>query len=481
MEKKYFTTPIYYVNDIPHIGHTYCTFVADCLARYWRKKLGKENVFFGTGTDENSQKTGEAAKKLGKEVSNYLDEISAEWKHTWDLLGIEYDDFIRTTQPRHHETVKEVLTKILQKGDIYKGKYEGKYCTGCETFLRDSDLDENGNCPDHKITPKKIEEENYFFTLKKYQKPLEDFYAQNPDCILPESKRADVMSFIASGLEDISISRENAELGIPLPQDERHKIYVWFDALINYYTMVKTPEREEFFHHTIHLLGKDITRFHCVIWPAMLMSADLPLPKHMITHGFFTVNGEKMSKSFGNTTSPLVFSQKYGNDAIRLGLLSGFELGNDGDFSAENFDNFYRTKLAGGVGNLFHRVLTLIQKFSPDLSLHGTTVAEKSLSEEFGKSIEAYKIKQAIDLFFTTVSEANQILNEKEPWKLVKTDPEAANKIFAQLLWHLQELSKMAEVILPETHKKMNELLTEENKNKELHVLFSSPKEDEAL
>ncbi len=487
--KKFITTPIYYVNDVPHIGHAYCTLAADTLARYWRQKLGKESVFFLTGTDENSQKTVDAAAAAGEEIVPYLESMSARWKNTWKNIGIEFDDFIRTTEKRHHKTVHAILNKIHEAGDIYKGKYEGLYCTGCETFLKPSDLDENGHCPDHKKAPKAVEEENYFFRLSKYQDQLLELFTKNPKLLEPEKRRNEVISFIKAGLEDISISREGAEFGIPLPWDENHKIYVWFDALINYRTGCPN---DEFWSNTLHLLGKDITRFHCVIWPAMLISAGIETPTEEFAHGFFTVDGEKMSKSLGNVISPLDLATKYGNDAVRIGLLSLFEFGNDGDFSQEQFHDLYNKKLAGGIGNLFNRVIVLIHKFldgqtpewapmNPENEEWVTMVREKQDVQNdlvlFNQYMEDKSLRSAIEEMFYEASKANLLLNEKEPWKLFKTDPKGATQVFARLLFHLKTIAKMSEILLPETAPKMWKMIGDEKRVGEAGILFQRAEE----
>lgn len=498
--KKFITTPIYYVNDIPHIGHAYCTLAADTLARYWRKKLGgKENVFFLTGVDENSQKTVEAAALAELEIPEYLDGMAKTWKETWERCGIEFDDFIRTTEERHHKTVHDILTTIHDKGDIYKGKYEGLYCTGCEAFLKASDLDENGNCPHHRTPPKKVEEENYFFRLSKYQDQLLELFEKNPKLLEPEKRRNEILSFINSGLEDISISRENAEFGIPLPWDESHKIYVWFDALINYRSACPS---EEFWENTLHLLGKDITRFHCVIWPAMLMSAGIETPKEEYAHGFFTVDGSKMSKSLGNAISPIELSKKYGNDGLRLGLLSAFEFGNDGDFSQDQFHNLYNKKLAGGVGNVFNRVIVLVHKIlngekpkdwetryiagygaghaeGTSKNVMGKVVTtvyvhnDKEISiEKFNEAIEQKKIKEAIEIFFRNVQMLDFHLSAHKPWELVKTNKQEAENVLVYSLQKLKLIAKMSEILLPESAPKMWKMIGDEKKVGEAEILF---------
>lgn len=467
--KKFITTPIYYVNDVPHIGHAYCTIAADTLVRYWRIKLGRENVFFLTGTDENSQKTVDAAATAGQPISEYLDGMAAQWKSTWEQCGIDFDDFIRTTEGRHVRTVHEILNTIHDAGDIYQGTYTGLYCTGCETFLKSTELDENGHCPAHKKAPQKLEEKNYFFKLSKYQDALLDLFEKNPNILQPEKRRNEMLSFIRSGLEDISISRENAEFGIPLPWDETHKIYVWFDALINYRSGCPG---EDFWEHSCHLLGKDITRFHTVIWPAMLMSAGIATPEEEFAHGFFTVNNEKMSKSLGNVISPLDLSKKYGNDALRLGLLSAFEFGNDGDFSLEQFHELYAKKLAGGCGNLFNRVIVLIRKFLEGKNPAGAVVPDADAMQRFGELLEAKKIRESIELFLSVVDRANELLNSTEPWKLAKVDLSAAEKVFADLVPMLATLAKMSEVLLPETASRMFAMLGTESFVGEAEILF---------
>ncbi|MCF7831060.1 methionine--tRNA ligase [Candidatus Gracilibacteria bacterium] len=471
MMKKYFTTPIYYVNDIPHIGHAYCTLATDTLVRYWRKKLGKENVFFLTGTDENSQKTVDAAKLAGKPIPEYLEGMAKIWRTTFEKIGIEFDDFIRTTEERHLKKVHELFTKIHEGGDIYKGKYTGKYCHGCETFLKESELDEEGNCPDHKKPPVDLEEENYFFRLSKYEKPLLELYEKNPSFLEPESRRNEILNFIKSGLEDISISRETSEFGISLPIDENHKVYVWFDALINYLSGLPDGEKSEFWGEAVHIIGKDITRFHCVIWPAMLLAAGIKPYKQVFAHGFFTIDGQKMSKSLGNVVSPVELAEKYGNDALRVGLIGSFEFGHDGDFSLSHFDGFYNSKLAGGVGNLFNRVVVLIHKF-----LDGKKPEEGEREEDvltkFNQALEKQELQRAINIFFEYVGSANQLLNETEVWKLVKEDLEASKKVFATLLQKLEILAEMAEVILPETAPRMRKMLGNAEKVGEPEILF---------
>ena len=475
-ETAYLTTPVYYVNDVPHIGHSYCTLATDALARFARKKLGEDRVFFLTGTDENSQKTVDAAAKAGISIDAYLQDMAARWQSAWDTIGISYNDFIRTTEQRHIDTVHDLFQRIYDKGDIYKGTYQGLYCTGCETFKKTSDLNEAGQCTDHPNQQiKQLDETNYFFRLSAYEKPLLEWYEQNPDWLQPKSRKNEIISFLKSGLEDVSVSRETAEFGISLPMDPAHKVYVWFDALINYYSGVQTPEREHFWNSAYHIIGKDITRFHCVIWPAMLMAAGIPLPQGVFAHGFFTIDGVKMSKSLGNVISPVALSEEYGNDALRAGLLSSFEFGNDGDFSAENFAEFYRTKLAGGVGNLFNRVTVLITKFCEgQVSLENQAMDFSAQTQAFDALLEQKQLKAAYDFYFATVDAANQRLNETEVWKLAKVDAEAAGKIFTELYGYLECLADMAEVLLPESAPKMKKMVGENGQVGAAEILFDS-------
>lgn len=472
---KFLTTPIYYVNDVPHIGHAYCTLATDTLARYWRQQLGNDQVFFLTGTDENSQKTVEAAQKAGLPIEQYLDQMAAQWQTCWDQIGISYDDFIRTTEERHQKTVQSFLQKLLETGHVYKGTYKGLYCTGCESFKKPSDLDEENNCPDHRKPCQELQEENYFFRLSAFEKELIELYEREPHRLEPTSRRNEIMQFLREGLDDISISRETAEIGIPMPNDPKQKIYVWIDALINYYTAVQTPERQDLWQEAFHIVGKDITRFHSVIWPAMHLAIGSPIPTGVYAHGFFTIDGHKMSKSLGNVISPLALKQKYGNDALRLGLLSSFEFGNDGDFSLGHFDRFYQAKLAGGLGNLFNRVVILIHKFlDGQIPAPSENIDQNELLKPFQEALENKKIKTAIDYFFSVVDQANQRLNETEPWKLAKTDLPTAAKVFTELYGYLTFLSKMSEILLPESAEKMKRMLGDGQNLGQAEILFPS-------
>ena len=377
--KFYITTPIYYVNDKPHIGNAYTNIVADVLAR-WRTQLG-ENVFFLTGTDENSQKVVEAAKKTREDFKSYTDRLAEAWESTWAKLNLSNTDFIRTTEERHIVTVKDFWERAAAAGDIYKDRYEGLYCKGHEAFIKEDELMPDGLCPDHKTKPEFTSEENYFFRLSKYQKPLLEFYEAHPEFVAPAHRFHEIKSFVGRGLEDISISREKRPWGIPVPNDANQVIYVWFDALINYISAIGMEGWEE--HPAdIHLVGKDIARFHAVIWPAMLMSAGLPLPNQIVAHGFLTLDGTKISKSLGNAIDPLELAARYGNDALRYFLLREIPFGEDGDFSEAKMKERYNGDLANGLGNFAARVLTLAEKEELRSGKVGSGVRERNRRDE---------------------------------------------------------------------------------------------------
>ncbi len=445
-KKKFFvTTPIYYVNDVAHIGHAYATIAADILARFERES--GNDVFFLTGLDENSQKTVLAAEKSGKDLKTYTDELADKWQQTWDNLGLSNDDFIRTTEERHKKVVTEFFKKVLAKGDIYKGKYEGLYCVGHEAFLRAEDLDENGLCPDHKTKPEKLSEDNYFFSLTKYQKDLLDFYQKNPNFISPVERRNEVIKFVESGLQDISVTRESQKWGIAAPNDPKQVIYVWFDALINYISAA--PAR---WPADLHIIGKDILRFHAVIWPAMLLSAGYPLPKKIFAHGFFTINGEKISKSLGNSIDPVEIAKEYGNDSLRYFLFHEFPFGNDGDFSFERLREVYNSDLTNGLGNVVARVA----KLAETLGLSGVIVPEKPLFDStFRIHLEKLEFLEALEYTWGKIRQLDKSLETTKPWELVKTDPQKAQSIVENSIRQIVEIKELISPFLPDTAEKI--------------------------
>jgi methionyl-tRNA synthetase len=371
-EKFYVTTPIYYPNDVPHLGHAYTTIAADVLAR-WNKLLGKD-VFFLTGTDDHGKKIADTAKKAGKTPKKFTDELIPHFKKDWKKLNIKYDRFIRTTDKDHESIVQEVLKKVNENGDIYKGEYQGLYCTGCEAYYTEKDS-ENGNCPVHKQPLETIKEESYFFRLSKYQDFLLELYEKNPEFISPKSKKQEIINRVKEGLHDLSITRTNFNWGVPFPLDKKHVTYVWFDALLNYYSATREKGKEKYWPADVHIIGKDIIWFHTVYWPAMLKSAGIPLPKKVFSHGWWTVLNEKMGKSAGNAIKIDQLISYAGSDAARYFLLRNAPFGDDGDFSEKAIVQRSNTELADKLGNLVSRVSTLAEK-------HGIKKTKSKLSSK---------------------------------------------------------------------------------------------------
>lgn len=470
-DKYYITTPIYYINDRPHIGHAYTTIAADVIANYHRLK--GDQVYFLTGTDENSQKNIEAAKKFYKkenlskeEIQKYLDEMSDVWQNTWKDLEISNTDFIRTTEPRHLQAVEKFFKLVWDKGDIYKGFYEGYYCEACEEFKSEKDL-VDGKCPIHKSAIKKIKEENYFFRLTKYREKLLKHIRKNPNFIMPESRRNEVINYIKDFSSDISITRESLRWGITVPEIPGQVLYVWFDALLNYLSAVGFGEDQkkfkEYWPADLHLVGKDIIKFHCALWPAMLLSAGLPLPKQVFAHGFFTIDGEKMSKSLGNVVDPVAAAGKYGRDVLRYYLLREIPFGEDGDFSFARLEERYNSDLANGLGNLVARVFALAEKHLDKLpKVSNPPQSPFAKGEEKGdfwilyeKNIEELKLHAALALIWEEISKCDIIVDKEKPWELAKTDKEKLLAVLYDLLERLRQIALALRPFLPETAKKI--------------------------
>lgn len=367
MNKFYVTTAIDYVNATPHIGHAYEKIAADIVARYHRMK--GSDVFFLTGVDEHGSKVEKSAKEAGKEPKEFCDDMSSKFEAAWKKLNLSNDHFIRTTDDYHEASVQGIFKKLLDKGDIYKGTYEGLYCEGCEDFVRERDLDEDGNCPNHMKPPKKLEENNYFFKLTKYKDKLRQWIDANPDCIKPEGRKKEILNQLNDPeLGDFSVSRARHSLtwGVPVPGDSEQVIYVWIDALSNYITGIGYPHDMEKFKRywpaDLHLIGKDINKFHSIFWPALLMAAEIEPPRQVYAHGFITVNGKKLSKSLGNVIDPNALVDEYGADAVRYYLMAATPFDNDGDFSTEDFIKRVNAELANNLGNLLNRTLTLVDR-----------------------------------------------------------------------------------------------------------------------
>lgn len=441
--KFFVTTPIYYVNASPHIGHTYTTVAADVIARYYKQRGYDSRLL--TGTDEHGAKIAEAAKKNNKDPKEYADEIAQQFKEEWDKLNINYSRFIRTTDKDHVKVAQEFLQKLYDKGaiDHQPRLYSGLYCVAHEKFMSSDEL-VDGLCPDHKTKPIEYAEENYYFKLSQYQQKLEELISSEQIKIRPESRKNEVLGKIRQRLEDISVSRANLEWGIPLPFNHTHSCYVWVEALINYYTY---GSQNNLWPADLHLVGRDILWFHAVIWIAMLLAVEEELPKEIFAHGFFTINGQKMSKTIGNIIKPQELIQKYGVDGTRYVLLAAFPFGEDGDFSWDFFDRIYNADLANGLGNLTARVAKLAEQ-------NEIEVSEKP--DKFDPKIEPLyeqlKFNEALDHIRKEIAEANIKVNEEKPWEL---EGEKAKEVLIDLVKKIQHIGFNLQPFLPETAQKI--------------------------
>jgi methionyl-tRNA synthetase len=456
--KRFFlTTAIDYVNSTPHLGTAYEKICADVIARY--KRLAGVDTRFLMGNDEHSQNVFKKAMEEGLDPLAYCDRMEEEFVRTWRRLDVSFDDFIRTTEPRHKRGVTAIATRIHDAGDIYEGVYEGWYCVGCEAFKQEKDLID-GHCPLHPTTkPQWIREKNYFFRLSKYQQPLLDHFEAQPEFLLPDVRRNEILSLLRGGLEDISMSRAGQSWGIPLPWDRDSVVYVWFDALINYASAVGlggTGADAELFAKwwpaDLHIIGKDITRFHSVIWPAMLMSAKLPLPRQIFGHGFLSMSGQRMSKSLGTIIDPIEAAERHGADPLRLYLVKEIAFGGDGDFSWERYDERYNVDLANNLGNLVSRVAAMAGKYRQG-RLTATGASSDQLARlgdaaaaDYRRAMDAFAIHEGAAAAFKLIDATNEFIARSEPWKLAK-DPANADRL-TQVLFDAAEAIRLAAVLL---------------------------------
>jgi methionyl-tRNA synthetase len=430
VEQFYITTAIDYVNASPHIGHAYEKIAADILARHNRIR-GRE-VFFLTGVDEHGSKVQKSAEAAGKTPQVFCDEMAAKFKDAWKALDLSFDYFIRTSEERHARVTQEIFRRARDKGDIYKANYVGLYCEGCEDFKRERDLDDHGLCPNHKVAPKKVEEENYFFKLTKYKPRLKEWITNDPTVVQPEGRRNEVLKQLDDPeLGDFSVSRARTSLtwGVPVPDEPEQVIYVWVDALINYLTGIGFDDDQarfkKFWPANLHLVGKDIVKFHSIYWPAILMAADIEVPKQIYGHGFITVEGQKISKSIGNVIDPIALVDQYGSDAVRFFLLAGTPFDQDGDFSREELMRKVNAELANNLGNLLNRTLTLVEKncggtvpnSEPD---HDLREIANTVHGKVDEHMSRLEFAKALDAIFAVVDQTNKYINDEKPWALFK-------------------------------------------------------------
>jgi len=470
MTKKTFfiSTAIDYPSEIGHLGHALEKVQADVLARY--KRLQGFDVHFSTGLDEHGLKIQRYAQRANKKPQEFVDEMGKYFKDLWKVLNISNDDFIRTTEKRHIKVAQEIIKKIHQKGDIYKGKYKGLYCVDCESYYLSKDL-ENNQCPVHHKPLEIIEEEGYVFRMSKYQQQLLDHIQKNKDFIIPETRKNEVLNRLQEPLQDLSISRKTVEWGIPLPIDKKLILFVWVEALCNYLTTIDYPSSKfkKFWPADVHVIGKDILWHHAVIWGSLLLSLGLPLPKKIFVHGFITSGGQKMSKSLGNVIDPFELVKKYGTDPVRYFLLREIPSTEDGDFTEQRFEERYQADLANGLGNLVARILTLAEKYGKEVKKSVPNAELKKFKQKYQKALEEFKFHEALEAVWQLISFCDEKIEKTKPWSLIENEPAKFEQVLAELLAALEEITILLKPFLPTTSEK---ILNQIKQNKKTEILF---------
>lgn len=461
----YVTTPIYYVNAAPHLGHAYTTIAADVMARHHRQR--GEEVFFLTGTDEHGEPVADAAHALGLEPKELADRNAERFRALAPRLGATNDFFIRTTDAEHEQRVREVLSAVRENGFVYEGTYEGWYCPRCADFKADNEVEEGNRCPIHHIELVREQEDNYFFRLSAFQERLQELYEEQPDFVAPRSRYNEALSFIRSGLRDVPLTRHRLTWGISVPWDEEHVFYVWFDALLNYYTALSyaRPGEDltgELWPASYHLIAKDILRFHTVYWPALLMAAGIELPRHVFVHGYLLMDGEKMSKSLGNVLDPFEVIDRFGSDALRFYLLREVPFGQDGSVSTTSFELRYESELANELGNLASRTIGMLRRYR-DGEVAAVAV-DPALAEDFAglrerveEHVEKAELTLALEEIWRRVRRLNRYVEERAPWKLAREEAQAGelDQVLATLAEGLRVLAVLLWPYLPESSERL--------------------------
>jgi methionyl-tRNA synthetase len=465
----YVTTPIYYVNAAPHLGHAYSTIGADILARHMRQR--GEDVFFLTGTDEHGEPVALAAEKEGVTPQELADRNAARFQELMPRINASNDYFIRTSDEAHKRAVQDVLQRVHDNGHVYKGHYEGWYCPRCADFKTENEIEDGNRCPIHHIELAREQEENWFFALSAFQEPLERLYAERPDFVMPRHRFNEAQAFIKGGLQDVSLSRAKITWGVEVPWDSGHVFYVWFDALLNYYTALSFARPGEdltsrFWPATYHVIGKDILKFHCVFWPALLMAAGLDVPQHVFVHGYLLMDGEKMSKSLGNVLDPFAVMDRFGTDALRFYCFRDVSFGQDGSVSTTQFEQRYESELANELGNLASRTTTMLASYRdgavPDVALDPVLVAAfAGVGDQVAALLDRAEITQALEAIWERVRRLNAYVAETEPWKLAKDPGRAADldRALASMIEGVRVVAVLLAPYLPETVDKLQAAL----------------------